>query len=150
MGFHFLHSRIMQLWKPAGRLDCIDLGEDFFLIKFGLIQRLWYCFERGAVVYRRALPHYTSMGTVVQAQRHCLFQSGCLGSSPSSPYWVLWYGRVERDRECYRSSLKDWCYHNFWYPWALCEDLCLSGPCETFGEESLHRMFWPRGFVWGH
>nr|XP_023917407.1 uncharacterized protein LOC112028949 [Quercus suber]POF04383.1 hypothetical protein CFP56_64544 [Quercus suber] len=37
VGFHFLHYRIMQLWKPAGRLDCIDLGEDFFLIKFGLI-----------------------------------------------------------------------------------------------------------------
>ena len=35
VGFHFLHSRIMQLWKPTGRLDCIDLGEDFFLIKFG-------------------------------------------------------------------------------------------------------------------
>ena len=28
----------MQLWKPAGRLDCIDLGEDFFLLKFGLIE----------------------------------------------------------------------------------------------------------------
>ena len=38
VGFHFLHSRIMQIWKPAGRLDCIDLGEDFFLIKFGLIE----------------------------------------------------------------------------------------------------------------
>nr|POE94062.1 putative ribonuclease h protein [Quercus suber] len=38
VGFHFLHSRIMQLWKPAGRLDCIDLGEDFFLIKFGLVE----------------------------------------------------------------------------------------------------------------
>ena len=28
----------MQLWKPAGRVDCIDLGEDLFLIKFGLIE----------------------------------------------------------------------------------------------------------------
>nr|POE75723.1 hypothetical protein CFP56_49131 [Quercus suber] len=26
VGFHFLHSRIMQLWKPTSRLDCIDLG----------------------------------------------------------------------------------------------------------------------------
>ena len=38
VGFHFLHSRIMLLWKPMGRLDCIDLGENFFLIKFGLIE----------------------------------------------------------------------------------------------------------------
>ena len=33
VGFHFLHSRIMLLWKPMGRLDCIDLGENFFLDK---------------------------------------------------------------------------------------------------------------------
>ena len=38
VGFHFLHSRIMQLWKPAGRLDCIDLENDFYLCKFGLVE----------------------------------------------------------------------------------------------------------------
>ena len=38
VGFHFLHSKIMQLWKLAGRLDCIDLENDFYLIKFGLVE----------------------------------------------------------------------------------------------------------------
>lgn len=38
VGFHFLHSRIMQLWKPTGRLDCIDLENDFYLCKFGLVE----------------------------------------------------------------------------------------------------------------
>ena len=38
MGFHFLHFRIMHLWKPTGRLDCIDLENDFYLIKFRLIE----------------------------------------------------------------------------------------------------------------
>nr|POF21185.1 uncharacterized protein CFP56_06985 [Quercus suber] len=38
VGFHFLRSKIMGLWKPAGRLDCVDLGRDFFLIKFGLVE----------------------------------------------------------------------------------------------------------------
>ena len=38
IGFHFLHSRVMHLWKPAGRLDCIDLENDFYLIKFGLVE----------------------------------------------------------------------------------------------------------------
>ena len=51
VGFHFLHSRIMQLWKPAGRLDCIDLGEDFFLIKFGLIKDYDKVLKGGVVVY---------------------------------------------------------------------------------------------------
>lgn len=38
VGFHFLHARIMHLWKLAGRLDCIDLENDFYLIKFGLVE----------------------------------------------------------------------------------------------------------------
>ncbi|XP_050259954.1 uncharacterized protein LOC126705034 [Quercus robur] len=38
VGFHFLHSRIMQLWKPAGRLDYIDLENDFYLCKFRLVE----------------------------------------------------------------------------------------------------------------
>ena len=36
MGFSFLHSKIHSLWKLAGRLDCVPLGHDFFLIRFSL------------------------------------------------------------------------------------------------------------------
>ncbi|KAL0004807.1 hypothetical protein SO802_012368 [Lithocarpus litseifolius] len=36
VGYHFLHSRILNLWKPAGKMVCVDLGNDFFLIKFQL------------------------------------------------------------------------------------------------------------------
>lgn len=38
VGFHYLHAKVMSLWKPAGRLDCVDLGKDFFLIRFGLVE----------------------------------------------------------------------------------------------------------------
>ena len=38
VGFHFLHARIMSLWKPAGRLECIDLEMGFYLISFGLVE----------------------------------------------------------------------------------------------------------------
>nr|POE45461.1 uncharacterized protein CFP56_20132 [Quercus suber] len=34
VGFHFLHSRILGLWKLVGRMDYVDLGNDFFLIRF--------------------------------------------------------------------------------------------------------------------
>lgn len=34
VGYQFLHSRVLSLWKPEGWMDCIDLGSDFFLIKF--------------------------------------------------------------------------------------------------------------------
>lgn len=33
-GHNFLHAKIRALWKPVGRIDCIDLGKDFFLISF--------------------------------------------------------------------------------------------------------------------
>ena len=35
VGFHFLHS-LTSMWKPSGKIDCIDLGYGFFLIKFSL------------------------------------------------------------------------------------------------------------------
>ena len=30
----FLSSKIRELWKPSGHIDCIDLSHDFFLIEF--------------------------------------------------------------------------------------------------------------------
>ena len=38
VGFHYLHSKVVSLWKPAGRLDCVDLGRDFFPMRFGLVE----------------------------------------------------------------------------------------------------------------
>lgn len=38
VSFHFMYSIIMQLWKPVGRLDYIDLGNDFSFMKFELIE----------------------------------------------------------------------------------------------------------------
>nr|XP_023891501.1 uncharacterized protein LOC112003522 [Quercus suber]POE61883.1 uncharacterized protein CFP56_78342 [Quercus suber] len=34
VGFNLLHARIHSLWRPVGRLDCVGLGYDFFLIRF--------------------------------------------------------------------------------------------------------------------
>ena len=36
VGFNYLHNRLLSLWKPAGRLDCVDLGNGFFLTWFYL------------------------------------------------------------------------------------------------------------------
>ena len=36
VGFSFLHSRLLSMWKPAGRLDCVGLGQGFFLVKLSL------------------------------------------------------------------------------------------------------------------
>ena len=36
IGYHYLVSRLSSLWKPVGKMDCIALGQDFFLIKFSL------------------------------------------------------------------------------------------------------------------
>ena len=36
MGYQFLTSRIISMWKPSGRLDYVDLEKDFFLMRFSL------------------------------------------------------------------------------------------------------------------
>ncbi|XP_075645247.1 uncharacterized protein LOC142616252 [Castanea sativa] len=36
VGLSFLQSKLLTLWKPAGRLDCVDLGHGFFLTRLSL------------------------------------------------------------------------------------------------------------------
>ena len=34
VGYHFLHSKLLGMWKLIGKMDYMDLGQGFFLIKF--------------------------------------------------------------------------------------------------------------------
>lgn len=34
VGFTFLQSRLLALWKPMGMIDIMDLGKEFFLVRF--------------------------------------------------------------------------------------------------------------------
>ena len=34
VGYNFLLSGIISLWKPTGKIDCVDLGNEFFLVMF--------------------------------------------------------------------------------------------------------------------
>ena len=36
VGFNYLHNKLLALWKPAGRLDCVSLGQGFFLTRLSL------------------------------------------------------------------------------------------------------------------
>nr|POF24623.1 hypothetical protein CFP56_61038 [Quercus suber] len=36
VGYYFLHSKLLGMWKPIGKMDCVDLGHNFFLIKFSV------------------------------------------------------------------------------------------------------------------
>nr|POF09398.1 hypothetical protein CFP56_42430 [Quercus suber] len=36
VGYHYLVSKLTSMWKPTGKMDCIALGQDFFLIRFTL------------------------------------------------------------------------------------------------------------------
>lgn len=33
-GYNFLHEKLLSLWKPSGRFDMVDLGKDFYLLRF--------------------------------------------------------------------------------------------------------------------
>ena len=36
VGFNFLQSKLNLLWKPTGRIDFVDLGKDFYSVKFSV------------------------------------------------------------------------------------------------------------------
>ena len=36
VGLNFIQARLLALWKPTGRLDCVDLGHGFFLTRLSL------------------------------------------------------------------------------------------------------------------
>ena len=33
VGYQVMSTRLLSLWKPSGRMDCVDFGERFFLIR---------------------------------------------------------------------------------------------------------------------
>lgn len=47
LGFSFLVEEIRNMWKPTGNMDCIDLGFDFFLVKFELAIDVDYILKGG-------------------------------------------------------------------------------------------------------
>lgn len=38
MGFSFLVNKVRRMWNPSGGMECIDLGCDYFLVKFELAE----------------------------------------------------------------------------------------------------------------
>ncbi|XP_030922973.1 uncharacterized protein LOC115949842 [Quercus lobata] len=40
VGYNFIHAKILSLWNPVGRIDCTDLGKDFFLVRFSIKEDL--------------------------------------------------------------------------------------------------------------
>nr|POE83002.1 uncharacterized protein CFP56_42947 [Quercus suber] len=47
VGFSFLQSKLNLLWKPTGRLDCVDLGDDFYSVHFALKEDMNSVLEKG-------------------------------------------------------------------------------------------------------
>ena len=88
MGFHFLHFRIMHLWKPTERLDCIDLENDFYLIKFRLIEDYEKVLKggEGGLVCRGALSYYSCMGALFQTHSGCLLKGCCMDLHIGAPF----------------------------------------------------------------
>ena len=47
VGLNFLQSRLLSLWKLAGRLDCVDLGHGCFLTRLSLKEDFEIVLKRG-------------------------------------------------------------------------------------------------------
>ena len=47
VGLNYMQSKLAQLWKPEGRMDCIDLSYGFFLVRFFSKEDLERVIKRG-------------------------------------------------------------------------------------------------------
>ena len=47
IGLNYMQNKLAQLWRPAGRMDCIDLSYGFFLVKFFSKEDLERVIKRG-------------------------------------------------------------------------------------------------------
>ena len=48
VGLNFLQNRLLAMWRPTGRLDCVDLGHGFFLTRFSLREDYEIMLTRGS------------------------------------------------------------------------------------------------------
>ncbi|XP_075665847.1 uncharacterized protein LOC142635594 [Castanea sativa] len=47
VGYNYLYSKFLGLWKPSGRVDMVDLGRDFFLLRFSILEDLEMVLKKG-------------------------------------------------------------------------------------------------------
>lgn len=47
VGFNFLQNILLSMWRPARRLDCVDLSHGFFLTRFSLREDYEAMLKRG-------------------------------------------------------------------------------------------------------
>ena len=47
VGLSYMQSKLAQLWRPEGRMDCIDLSYGFFLVRFYSKEDLERVVKRG-------------------------------------------------------------------------------------------------------
>nr|XP_023893045.1 uncharacterized protein LOC112005023 [Quercus suber]POF21440.1 uncharacterized protein CFP56_18483 [Quercus suber] len=47
IGFNYIQTRLLALWKPAGRLDCVDLGYGYFLTRLSLKEDFEAVLQKG-------------------------------------------------------------------------------------------------------
>lgn len=45
VGHQFMSTRLLSLWKPTGRMECVDLGEGFFSLGSQL-ERIMFEFSK--------------------------------------------------------------------------------------------------------
>ena len=65
MAFSFLVERVRKMWNPCGGMDCIDLGHDYFLVKFGLPKDVDSILSGGPWFLGQHFFSYQTMGTKV-------------------------------------------------------------------------------------
>ena len=58
VGFNFLDAKIRSMWAPSGRMDCIDLGLDYYIVNFEQPADMDFILKGGSLVYKTTIFSY--------------------------------------------------------------------------------------------
>ena len=86
IGLNFLQTKLLALWKPVGRLVCVDLEKEFFLVRFSLKEDHDSVLRRGPWFLGGTFPFYKALGTQLQGGDSQCFDGSSLDKAKRAPH----------------------------------------------------------------
>ncbi|XP_030943405.1 uncharacterized protein LOC115968223 [Quercus lobata] len=107
VGLNFIQGRLLALWKPAGRLDCVDLGHGFFLTRLSLSEDYENVLRKEALqLIGKAIGNVLRIDTFTASETRGRFARLCVQVDVEKPLAIaIMIGKLEQ-QICYEGIQK--------------------------------------------
>uniref|UniRef100_A0A7N2MK34 DUF4283 domain-containing protein n=1 Tax=Quercus lobata TaxID=97700 RepID=A0A7N2MK34_QUELO len=97
VGFSFLQAKLLSLWKPTGRLDCVGLGYGFFLVRLSLREDYENVLKKGPWFIGRSIGNMLRIDTQTTKESRARFARLCVQIDVDKPFiTTILIGRLQK------------------------------------------------------